>query len=150
MSGSYNLENDTTHGQTGSTKRRPITEARGKLNARVASSRGCRACRACRRGCREDATRKLRPGNFSLTSHAASRGGSVCHVSRDQTPPRIFHWSESWTKRAPSHSFVRKHARSHFVSHVFRHSHRVGDNGVASNSRQEGLAVAGIARDVVV
>jgi len=34
----------------------------------VASSRGCRACRACRRGCHEDATRKLLPWNFSFTT----------------------------------------------------------------------------------
>jgi len=32
----------------------------------VTSSRGCRACRACRRGCHEDASRKLLPSNLGL------------------------------------------------------------------------------------
>jgi len=37
----------------------------------VASSRGCRSCRACRRGCHEDATRKLLPWNLSCRSWLA-------------------------------------------------------------------------------
>jgi len=68
------LENDTTHGQTGSTTPqqtagRPIRYgawqaerevARHARHPRIASSRGCRACR---RGCHQDATLKLLPWN---------------------------------------------------------------------------------------
>jgi len=77
VSGSWNLENDTTHGRTGSDIHRsgPPADQSGK---RVASRTGkspdilarilerMSVCRACRRKCNEDATRKLLSLNFSL------------------------------------------------------------------------------------
>jgi len=107
LSGSWNLENDTTHGQTGSTihRRRPPADQSGKRvvmlafhdadtdtdsdsdspdtptslrPTRAISSRGCRACRAFRRGC-HDATKKLLAWNLSLCERNA--------VSTVNTPP---------------------------------------------------------------
>jgi len=40
-------------------------------------SQGNRACRACRRGCHEDATRKLLPWNLSLTTRGRETRGVV-------------------------------------------------------------------------
>jgi len=78
VSGSWNLENDTTHGQMGITTHcsRPPRSTdqvsawqaeQGSRPTRATSSRGCRACR---RGCYEDATRKLLPWNFSFSAQS--------------------------------------------------------------------------------
>jgi len=45
---------------------RPTTRP-SRLTSSQWSSRECRACRACRRGCHEDAARKLQPWNSSCT-----------------------------------------------------------------------------------
>jgi len=72
------LENDTTHGQTGSTihRSRPPADQSGSLSAwqaTVKSPDTCdilvpssRVCRACRRGRYKETTRKLVPWNASL------------------------------------------------------------------------------------
>jgi len=98
---SWNLENDTTHGQTGSTshRSRPPANQSGKRVASwteespdtpdilVASSRVCRANLACRRGCYEESasvkfqlkgTRSMPPAVLSYR---------VCVREREIAPP---------------------------------------------------------------
>jgi len=90
----WTLENDKTHGQTGSTihRSRPPADQSGQRVASwtgkspvtpdmrdilVASPRGCRACRACQRGCLEDATMKLLPWNLNFFTGRVSRTGTA-------------------------------------------------------------------------
>jgi len=82
---SWNLENDTTHGQSNGqhytpqqTTGRPIRKAHGKLN--VSRMDGCHASRTCRRGF----TRMLR-GN------GAREISAIRHVRTRSRPTRISH-----------------------------------------------------------
>jgi len=94
VSRSWNLENDTTHGQTDSTIYTATDHQSGPTRpTRATSLRGFwRGCRACRRGCHEYAMRMLQGSCFrgiaascvytyESHSHRAAISASLCIVS---------------------------------------------------------------------